>query len=651
MAIPVASTMTTVDNLPGEEIEFTIGDARWVMRSMADLYSNRELAVAREYSTNAYDEHVKFNVERPIEVTLPTVMDPYFRVRDFAAGMSRVVLTEVYTKFGESTKRHSDDFNGMLGFGSKSAIAYTTSFKVTSIYDGLKTIAVVSRKPDYSIVLKVVAEVKTDEPSGVEIEVPVHNAAEFSQKANDFYKFWLPGRVLVDGAEPASAVGEALADNLYYNEASGESYVVMGNVPYRIINPQALFYDKSMNAINFVAYVENGAVEFTPSREDLKYTDATKNRLHKIIADFQKEIKTKAQTEINTATDHAEAYNAWVKWCNLLGSSVFTDLSFHGDKLENTFAIDAMRYAVTSYRTRNNMHRVNTWQVGWASNTLFVTGVTGEVTSNHKRKAKDFCEFKGMTFLNGNHLPGYVLFTKDTTVNSKWVNAGSIVSWDTIKKELPRNYKTTTSNNPSRIPGSFDIITSSGREYEKSIPDDGDVFWVTAATARERKSTIVNALTTLKNDGTVIILGLNRLAKFQRENPDVEEFFKWAAVHVDTDPTRHLSDDAKELLSLGDETERWVQRLNLSKVDDPAFKRAKDLLGNKTALLKDYLAALKVAETLGVYYNIKKYTPKVSDNLLKKYPLLKEFRYYYSQTAHPDIYLYMNAAYAARKEN
>lgn len=642
MAIPVPSSMTTVDTLPGEEVEFSIGDPRWVMKSMADLYSNREGAVVREYSTNAYDEHVKFNVKRPIEVSLPTLMDPFFRVRDFAAGMSSEVLTEVYTKFGTSTKRDSNDFNGMLGFGSKSAIAYTTSFKVTSWHNGIKTIALIYKNDDGFIVLKVVAQVKSNEPSGVEIEVPVHNWQEFSHKAMDFYKFWLPGRVLVDGVEPAQAVGEEIVPGLYYSDHEDTSYVVMGNVAYRIANPTALFRDKSMKAINFVAYVENGDVEFTPSREDLKYTDLTVKTLQRVIDDFQTKIKAQAQHEINNAADHAEAYLKWVDWCDKLGTGVFNDLTFGGDTLVNTFKIDAHRYAVTSYRSRTNTYRVVEWQVAWSANTLFVTDLVGDLTSNHKRKAKDYCTFKGLS------APSYILFTKDSTVDSPWVDQRRVVSWSTIKKELPRNYGVNSSGQPSRIPGSFDVITQDGRKAEQQIPNTGDVFWVTAHEARTRLSIIVGALTQLKNDGTVIILGLNRLPKFRRENPKVPAFFTWVKTHVETDPSKYLTDEAKRVLDIGSQTASWVQKLDVSKLDDPEWAAVKNLLKNRDTLVKDYKKAYNFAANMGVA--VKSYNSKHDESLYERYPLLADLRYYYAHNISPDIYFYMNAKYASRKD-
>jgi hypothetical protein len=50
------------------------------------LYSDKELAVVREYSANAYDAHVQKGIsDRPFEVNLPSRLDPFFKVRDFGS--------------------------------------------------------------------------------------------------------------------------------------------------------------------------------------------------------------------------------------------------------------------------------------------------------------------------------------------------------------------------------------------------------------------------------------------------------------------------------------------------------------------------------------------------------------------------------------
>ena len=53
------------------------------------LYSDKILAVIREYTCNAVDAHTEgMCPERPIEVTLPNRMNPNFKVRDFGPALS-----------------------------------------------------------------------------------------------------------------------------------------------------------------------------------------------------------------------------------------------------------------------------------------------------------------------------------------------------------------------------------------------------------------------------------------------------------------------------------------------------------------------------------------------------------------------------------
>ena len=50
------------------------------------LYSDKILAVIREYSCNAVDAHVEVGKnEEPIEITLPTQLSLEFKVRDLGA--------------------------------------------------------------------------------------------------------------------------------------------------------------------------------------------------------------------------------------------------------------------------------------------------------------------------------------------------------------------------------------------------------------------------------------------------------------------------------------------------------------------------------------------------------------------------------------
>ncbi len=646
--IPVKDQIAQVDELPGEEIEFGIGDPRWVMRTQADLYSDITTAIIREYSTNAYDANVMADNKAPIQVTLPTMMNPYFIVKDEGVGMDLEQFKKVYTQFGISDKRGSSKTNGMLGYGSKAGVAYTDTFTVTSVKNGMKIVGVVMRKPDWSIVLKVVSHAKTTEPNGTEIVIPVHNWQEFEHKAKEFYKFWLPGRVLVNGKTVEHAVGEKIAENFYYSAQWNTSYVVMGNVAYRIANPDALFYDAKINSLNFVAYVDNlngpdgeQAVEFTPSREDLKYTDHTKATLQKVITDFETQIISTAQADIARAKSHAEAYKMWRKWTDTLGRSLFADLTFKGDKFVDRFPVIGQRY--NTHYTRNSTHTIKEHHVESMDKTLMVLDFDLNLSSRHKSMVKEFISLKS---LNKNA----VIFTKATKIDSVWVDPSEFVTWEEIVKTVPKQVRakaTATHSANGRLKGSFDYFTKNGRHYEQPLPTEGDIYWISVQT--EKRYTIPSILSMIDSDATVILLGANRIAKFKRENPEIEQFMPFAKSKVVKDGASLLSDKAKEVLNVPQTTRHWMERFDVSRLDDPYLTTLKDEIKNEKSLTKRYESNKSLAQAVGMWYDLKHYTPNHSKgyDITKKYPLLTAFSYW--QRPHAEVYFYMNAKYASNQ--
>ena len=82
------------------------------------LYSDKILAVIREYSCNAVDAHVEVgDADKPIEVTLPNPLSLEFKVRDYGRGLNEREIGEIYAMYGESTKRGTNEQIGQLGLG------------------------------------------------------------------------------------------------------------------------------------------------------------------------------------------------------------------------------------------------------------------------------------------------------------------------------------------------------------------------------------------------------------------------------------------------------------------------------------------------------------------------------------------------------
>ena len=645
--IPVDVQAKEIDTLPGEEVQFTIGNAQWVMKSLSKLYSNSVLATIREYSTNAYDAHVEAKNDAPIEVTVPTSMyDRVFVVQDFGVGMSTEELKSTYTRFGDSTKRGSNDFNGMLGFGSKAALAYTDSFTVESVKDGFKTSALIARKPDWTITLKVLSVDRTDESNGTKVTIPVADYRPFEQIARDFYRFWPEGTVKVNGSYPQWAVGEKLDDNLYYSKSHGTSYVVMGNVGYRIVNAEALFHNRGMNAISFVAYVPNGSVEFTPSREDLEYTDLTKKTLYGVIENFEKKMLAQAQSEINSAKDYFEAYEKYSFWVGKLGKRPFGDLEFKGEKFIDEIPFKGFRYRPSEYRY--NMFALDGWQVSQMVHTMIVTGLNGTPSSHHKGRAKSYRD----QFFPSDMKAPYILFTDATEVKSVWVDQRRVVDWETVKEKTKpaRTYNQT--NRPKRIKGTFDFYTKDGLQLEKELPDTNELYYITVA---DSKTYHVNSvLSLLEDNGVVVRLAVNRVAKFKRDNPQVKSFVDEFKSRVDLDGVKFIDDETKAALKIGRSTREWLKTLPLDKIKDPEFAHLAKLLSKDTnAGLKAYERAYSLAYHMGMRYNFKEHNIYPDDNSLveKSYPLLNHIHRFNARGIMDDLVVYINAKFESKKGN
>ena len=114
-------------------------DMRYVASLLRNNYSNTRLAVVREITANALDANTEARANRPIEVKLPTSMNPSFAVRDFGGGLSKEDVFGLYSKYGKSTKRTSNNYIGAFGIGKFAPLSYGDSFTCTSFHGGLKS--------------------------------------------------------------------------------------------------------------------------------------------------------------------------------------------------------------------------------------------------------------------------------------------------------------------------------------------------------------------------------------------------------------------------------------------------------------------------------------------------------------------------------
>ena len=316
--------MTTTENTVEssetfKEVSFGIKESGMahilgILRSK--LYSNKVLAVIREYACNAQDEHAKKNSKKPIHITLPNAMDANFKVRDFGPGLSMDDVFEIYIQYGESTKRNTNKCVGMLGIGSKAGFAYADSFLVTSFYQGTKTTYNCYIDPSKIGKVAVMASEPTDEADGVEVTVPVkeQDMRAFRDNAVGFFRHWKI-KPTVSGYEPAPDLTrekpsyEGGAWRVY---EADDATAIMGNVPYPIDRSQCkLDNDGSTFLGSLEIDFQIGELDIAANREALEYTEHTISSIQRHVKRAQKEMLEQVNEAVAKATNLFDATMAY----------------------------------------------------------------------------------------------------------------------------------------------------------------------------------------------------------------------------------------------------------------------------------------------------------------------------------------------------
>jgi len=251
------------------------------------LYSDKELAILREYSSNAWDAHREAGKgDLPIKVHVPTEIEPVLTIRDFGHGLSEHDVFNVFTKYGESTKRDTDEAVGMLGIGCKSGFCYSESFTVTSWHGGMKSVYVAFLDPSDKGEINKIASVPCDpSETGLEITIAVktQDVSTFERKAINLFRYFEPRpEINVDLPEESRSVTK----HGFINKSGMRDWIaLMGCVPYRVDLQQIhaelveLGLWDTLYQVSGGLYFDIGDVQVSASREELKYSDKTKKAI------------------------------------------------------------------------------------------------------------------------------------------------------------------------------------------------------------------------------------------------------------------------------------------------------------------------------------------------------------------------------------
>jgi hypothetical protein len=350
----------------GESVDFSIKIDGGIFKTLIDgMYSEKVPSVVREILANAFDAHVAANnTVDPVTVSLPTMFNRTFRVRDYGVGMSHDFIIKLYTQLGHSEKKGTNTQTGRFGLGSKTPFTIVDQFTIRA-YDG-KTMRVYQAviKDDGIPSLSLQTTVASTAKTGIEIQIGVSSAqvGEFESAIRSngltyFDKHVVFNREFSDGTKVMDTVRDSvrkLTDGLYaHRNADGRRYrsgrilIRQGFAVYplkmdmlsRAASPIPAAYGKyltklSNNDTDIMIDVPMGTFNMTAAREKIQYDTPSVNNLAVAVSTILEESFTGLRALTVGVTSYRELYS----------------------KVEATLVGPAMRAGSKELRTETQSH-------------------------------------------------------------------------------------------------------------------------------------------------------------------------------------------------------------------------------------------------------------------------------------------------------
>jgi len=293
-------------------------------RMLARQYSDPIKAILQELGANAADSHVRAGKKDiPFTVQLPTTLDPHLRIRDYGISMSPETMENVYANYMKSDKLHTNEETGYFGIGSKTPLAYSDSFNITTYFSGVMRMYTVCYDEVGIPELNVYSEYPTDEENGVEVSFAVKkdDHTRFMEQAQRVYAFFSTSPT-VNGCEnfALKTYEKVLKGKDWYFAATKdygyESYVIMGNIAYPIKSSMFGWDSPARHLLQAGIHFEvpMGAISMVPSRESLEYNELTIASIEKRCIEIKKEASLQVIEELNQCRSQWEASILANKW-------------------------------------------------------------------------------------------------------------------------------------------------------------------------------------------------------------------------------------------------------------------------------------------------------------------------------------------------
>ena len=316
-------------------------DMRYIASLLRNNYSNPLLATIREIVANALD----VTKSKKVDIQLPTQIEPNFIVRDYGCGLSEEDMLGLYTKYGKSTKRDTNEVIGGFGIGRFAPLSYTDSFIVRSVHKGHKHSYIIRVDENDDTIVSQIESEPSGESDGIYVQVGIKKD-DIARFLKTFLKtFWYRkdainllneswGSKSYGKAEESNEIFDLYAENRYWEDLShygDEPYVLMGGIPYTVKRSDKWgMFQKGM-----VYKAEIGEFKLHHSRETLEYNPQVEKALENASQKIFDKLNADLSVQMEDAKNFYEASQIMHKALETYKTRFGAKLSVSSDKFKD----------------------------------------------------------------------------------------------------------------------------------------------------------------------------------------------------------------------------------------------------------------------------------------------------------------------------
>lgn len=340
------TTTNVQGNIPGQvEDSYRLeeGAQIHIMRILRNMYEDPMKAVLREFLANALDAHREQGIDKPIDIDLPTDLNPNLIVRDYGKGLSEKEFRNYILGYGATGeyKFVNKDQIGGFGIGCKSFFAVSSTAIFTLYYNGTKTVWLCQPDERDKGTSKRLSEEDTNEPNGVKIEIPIDMTKYTFQTIQSKMEYLLsylqypvnlngvlinnPTEHYVGSSEMDFKLGNNERIYIYsytrnrYIDSYYKIIVIINGIPYPLNNTFFIqvctdkygesaksFLNTFFRHSRLVLDVKDGFFELNPSRESFIENSWTGDACVKVYNELQDKLNKAAEHKLKTCDSAKE---------------------------------------------------------------------------------------------------------------------------------------------------------------------------------------------------------------------------------------------------------------------------------------------------------------------------------------------------------